>query len=166
MNKHKLRLILSDVRSAGNVGAIIRTADACAVDLVYACGITPYPYTAEDTRPPHVADANTRAIAKTALGAEATVPILHLPDTRSAVAEARGAGFKIIVLEQSEKSLNLYRYHADQAVALVLGNEVGGVPTEIMEAADQVLELPMLGTKESLNVAVSGGIALYHLRFT
>jgi tRNA G18 (ribose-2'-O)-methylase SpoU len=165
MNKHGLRLILSDVRSAGNVGAIIRTADACAVELVYACGITPYPGVVGDTRPPHVADANTRAIAKTALGAEKNVPTLHVPDTLSAVVEARSAGFSIIVLEQSEKSLNLYHYQPGQPVALVLGNEVEGVSNEVQAQADQILELPMLGAKESLNVAVSGGIALYHLRF-
>src|SRR6266851_4706841 len=102
MNNFRFRLILSDIRSSGNVGAILRTADACAIELVYACGYTPYPHQANDLRPAHIVSSNTRAIAKTALGAESTVPVLHFPDTTSAILEARYAGFTIIVLEQSE----------------------------------------------------------------
>jgi tRNA G18 (ribose-2'-O)-methylase SpoU len=165
MNKFPLRLILSDIRSTHNVGAILRTADACGVELAYACGYTPYPQQVNDGRPAHVAAANTRAIAKTALGAEKSVFVRHLPDTFSAIREARDLGFKIIVLEQSEKSLNLYHFHPQSPVALVAGNEVEGVDPGILEVADTVIELPMLGSKESLNVAVATGIALYGLRF-
>jgi 23S rRNA (guanosine2251-2'-O)-methyltransferase len=165
MNKVPLRLILSDLRSTGNVGAILRTADACGVELVYACGYTPYPKLANDDRPPHVADTNTRAIAKTALGAEATVPVLHFSDTTSAMIEPRTQGFSLIVIEQSEKSLNLYQYQPTGPLALVLGNEVTGVLPPQLVVADAILELPMIGQKESLNVAVAAGIALYQLRF-
>jgi 23S rRNA (guanosine2251-2'-O)-methyltransferase len=165
MTNLPIRLILPDIRSTHNVGAILRTADACGVELVYACGYTPYPIQRDDTRPAHVADANTRAIAKTALGAEQTVPVLHIGDTLSAIAEARTQGFTIIVLEQSERSLNLYQYRPTNPLVLVVGNEVAGVPGEVLELADTILELPMLGSKESLNVATSAGIALYQLRF-
>lgn len=165
MTKHPLRLILADIRSTGNVGAILRTADACGVELVYVCGYTPYPLLASDERPPHVAARNTRAIAKTALGAETTIPILHYPDPLSAVNEARLAGFSIIVIEQSEKSLNLYQYKQAGPLALVLGNEVSGVLGPVLEQADTILELPMIGQKESLNVSVAAGISLYQLRF-
>lgn len=165
MNNFAIRLILADVRSTHNVGAILRTADACSVELVYACGYTPYPRLSGDTRPAHVADANHRAIAKTALGAETTVPVLHLPDTLSAIREAHSSGFKVMVIEQAEISLNLYHFQPHAPMALVLGNEVDGVPPRLFGQADGVLELPMLGQKESLNVAVTAGIAMYQLRF-
>jgi 23S rRNA (guanosine2251-2'-O)-methyltransferase len=165
MNKHPLRLVLSDIRSTGNVGAILRTADACGVELVYACGYTPYPELTDDNRPPHVAASNTRAIAKTALGAEASVPVLHFPDTTSAIAEARIQGFSIIVIEQSESSLNLYHYEPAGPIALVLGNEITGVLAPELAAADAILELPMVGQKESLNVAAAAAVAMYQLRF-
>src|SRR4051812_14318237 len=112
MNDFSLRLILSDIRGAGNVGAMLRTADAAGVELVYAAGYTPYPSASliNDPRPPHVALSNTRAIAKTALGAELTMPIQSTPDTLTAIQEAKRNGFKIIVIEQSERSLNLYHY--------------------------------------------------------
>jgi 23S rRNA (guanosine2251-2'-O)-methyltransferase len=165
MNKFPLRLILSDIRSAGNIGAILRTADACGVELVYACGYTPYPRLPDDDRPPHIASRNTRAIAKTALGAEATVPVLHFPDTTSGIIEAHTHGFSIIVIEQSEKSLNLYQYRPAGPTALVLGNEVTGVQPAEIERADAILELPMIGRKESLNVAAAAAVTMYQLRF-
>lgn len=165
MNTHNLRLILSDIRSALNVGAILRTADAVGVELVYACGYTPYPRLSNDIRPAHVASSNTISIAKTALGAEATVPILHYSATTQAVAEARQEGFKIIVLEQSENSLNLYQFEPEFPLALLVGNEVTGVPPDLLSSADTLVELPMLGRKESLNVASAAAIALYQLRF-
>ena len=165
MNKHPLRVILSDLRSSGNVGSILRTADAAGVELVYACGYTPYPRLPRDDRPPHVARTNTRAIAKTALGAEATIPIVHYANALAAIDHARLDGFSIIVLEQAEKSLNLYQYQPSSPIALVAGNEVTGVLAPELAAADRILELPMIGAKESLNVSVATAIALYHLRF-
>ncbi|HEY2003963.1 MAG TPA: TrmH family RNA methyltransferase [Candidatus Saccharimonadia bacterium] len=166
MNNYPLRLILADIRSTYNVGAILRTADACSIELVYACGYTPFPAIPGDHRPAHIADANTHAIAKTALGAETTVPVRHLPDTAAAIREARASSFSIIVLEQAEGSLNLLEFKPTTPIALVLGNEPLGIDTSTLQAADTILELPMLGRKESLNVAVASGIALYHLRFT
>lgn len=165
VNNFPLRLILSDIRSSGNVGAILRTADACGVELVYACGYTPYPRLASDDRPPHIADSNHRAIAKTALGAETTVPVLHYQNVSSAVSEARQNGFKIIVVEQADNSLNLYRYKPDGPQALVLNNEVTGADAALLEAADTIVELPMIGSKESLNVASAAAVALYQIRF-
>jgi 23S rRNA (guanosine2251-2'-O)-methyltransferase len=167
MNKSPIRIILDDLRSSGNVGSILRTSDACNVELIYACGYTPYPRVADDTRPPHVVSSNGRNIAKTALGAETRVPIVHFSNTLDAIHKARLDGFKIIVIEQSENSLKLYHYQIPSGpIALVLGNEVDGVTGAQLEAADDVVELPMLGAKESLNVAVAAAIALYHFRFT
>jgi 23S rRNA (guanosine2251-2'-O)-methyltransferase len=167
MTNRSLRLILSDIRSAYNVGAILRTADACAVEVVYACGYTPYPRTTGDNRPEHVISANTRDIAKTALGAESSVRVLHSPSTTQAIREARTAGFTIIMLEQAEGSLNALTFQPPNApLTLVVGNEVTGLSPDDLALADHVLELPMLGRKESLNVSVATGIALYRLRFS
>jgi 23S rRNA (guanosine2251-2'-O)-methyltransferase len=165
MNKFPLRLILDNIRSAANVGSILRTADACGVELVYVAGYTPYPELTGDKRPPHVISANTRSIAKTALGAQVTMPIHHTPDAITALAEAEAAGFSIIVLEQSENSLMLNSYQPTGPTALVLGNEVEGVSQNIRAAVTHILEIPMLGHKESYGVAVAAGIALHHLRF-
>ena len=165
MNNFPFRLILNDIRSTHNVGAILRTADACGIELVYACGYTPYPLQPQDPRPAHIAAANHRAIAKTALGAEQTIPVAHYTDTASAIRHARSDGFTITVLEQAESSLSLFDYQPSVPTALIVGNEVDGVEPASLAAADTILELPMLGAKESLNVSVATGIALYRLRF-
>lgn len=166
MNGLTLRLILSDLRGAGNVGSILRTADACGVEQVYVCGYTPYPRITDDRRPPHVISSNTRSIAKTALGAEQTMTISHFADTPSAITKAVEGGFEIIIIEQAETSLNLFSFVPQtRKVALVLGNEVSGVDTAVLDAADTILEIPMVGSKESLGVAVAAGVALYRLRF-
>lgn len=166
MNAVTLRLILSDLRGAGNVGSILRTANACGVELIYACGYTPYPKLPSDNRPPHVVTSNSRSIAKTALGAELTMPIRHFSDTVTAIAEAKRDGFEVIIIEQAETSLNLFSFApADTKLALVLGNEIDGVVPAICELATAILELPMIGTKESLNVSCAAAIALYQLRF-
>jgi tRNA G18 (ribose-2'-O)-methylase SpoU len=157
---------LDNLRSAGNVGSILRTADATGVEFVYACGTTPYPQTSNDPRPAHIASSNHRAIAKTALGAEFTIPVKYLSSVDAAVSEAQNDGFKIIVIEQTETALNLFSYNPSSAgLAIVMGNEVDGVGLAITAAADQVLELPMQGKKESLNVAVATAIVLYHMRY-
>ncbi len=165
MTKFPLRLILSDIRSTYNVGSILRTADAAGIEHVYTCGYTPYPRLPNDERPPHIAASNTQAIAKTALGAELTLPISHTTTTLEAISRARHDGFTIIILEQAENSLNLYDYHMMSPVALVLGNEVTGVSSGHQALGDATLEIPMLGTKESLNVSVATAIAIYQLRF-
>ena len=168
MNPCPIRLILDNIRSSGNVGSILRTADATKVERVYACGTTPYPHLlgTADTRPPHVATSNHRAIAKTALGAENSIPVTYYSLVTSAIYEARASGFKIIVVEQSETALNLYNFHSsDHPLALIVGNEVDGVALSHLALADDVVELPMLGDKESLNVAVASAVVLYQLRF-
>ncbi len=165
MTNFRLQIILSDVRSSHNVGSILRTADAAGVEQIYACGYTPYPRTTGDARPPHVIWSNHQAIAKTALGAENSMSVRHTPDALTAISEAKRGGFKIIMIEQSEKSLNLYHYRPVGPIALVLGNEVDGLSAAILSTADAILEIPMLGMKESLNVSVAGALAMYQLRF-
>jgi 23S rRNA (guanosine2251-2'-O)-methyltransferase len=165
MNKSPLCVVLNDIRSAGNVGAILRTADACGVETVYICGYTPYPSQPGDTRPPHVADSNTRAIAKTALGAEQTIRIQRYEYLTEVITALRHNHYEIAGLEQAESSSDLFDFHPTGPLALILGNEVDGIAPDTLAGCDHILELPMIGHKESLNVATAAGIALYHLRF-
>lgn len=165
MNEITFRLILCDLRGAGNVGSILRTADACSVELVYVCGYTPYPPVPRDNRPPHIVASNLKQIAKTALGAHLTVPIQHILDPVDAIAEAERDGFQVIVIEQAENSLNLFSFKpTNRKLAIVLGNEVTGVDLSNISATT-LLEIPMNGQKESLNVAVAAAVVLYQLKF-
>lgn len=164
MTKIPLRIILADLRSCANVGSILRTAEAMGVELVYATGYTPYPTIPGDSRPPHIAHANSKAIAKTALGAETYLSVIHTNNVSEAISKARIDGFKIIMLEQAENSLNLATFRPQGPVALVLGSEVQGIAAATLSQADHILEIPMLGRKESFGVAVAAGIALYQLR--
>jgi len=160
-----LAIVLPDIRSAQNVGSVFRTADAVGVDLVITCGYTPHLPTPDDNRPPHVARANAAAIAKTALGAELTIPQRHFESPGEAFSYLHHNHYIICALEQAEGSENLYNFAPQGPIALVVGNEVTGLDAGSLDASDHILELPMQGQKESLNVAVAAGIALYQLRY-
>jgi len=161
----ELTLILHNLRSSHNVGAILRTADAVGVHDVIAVGTTPYPELQNDSRPPHVRSSNTRAIAKSALGAEQSVSISYQPDIKESLKEIKAAGYTILALEQAPGSYDLSSYRRPKGkVALVVGPEVAGIESDVLDLCDVILEIPMSGQKESLNVAVAAGIALYQLR--
>ena len=157
-------LILDNIRSTHNVGSILRTADGFGVDAVYICGYTPYPSLADDTRLPHEREKLTKAIHKTALGAEKTVPIRLFSSVDAAIVAAKQAGFTIAMLEQSKHSIKLNEYQPPAKLAVVLGNEVTGILSATLKAGTITLEIPMLGKKESFNVSVSAAICLYELR--
>lgn len=156
-------LVLDNIRSAYNVGSILRTADAVGVKRVICVGTTPYPTVPNDTRPGHVAASNTREIAKTALGAEKSMSISYEPELNECLKALKEAGVTMLALEQATDSINLFDYEPNGQIALILGNEVDGVSPEGLEQADIALEIPMKGAKESLNVAVAAGIAMYQL---
>ncbi len=154
-------LLAHNIRSTHNVGAFFRTCDGLGVGRIILSGYTPYPMLEDDTRLPHFADKITRQIHKTALGAETTVPFERhdLPP----IEQLRAAGYAIVGLEQDERSIMLPDYLAPNKVALLLGNEIDGIYDEYREQCDALIEIPMHGTKESFNVSVAAGIALYHL---
>ncbi len=162
--KYPLLIILPDLRSAQNVGSIFRTADAVGADAVWTCGLTPYPSVVNDQRPPHVADRAAHLLSKTALGAEITLPHRHFSSLYEAIEAAHMHNYNVVALEQAEGSTDIYSYTPPQAVALVLGPEVMGLNTSDLSLCDEIIEIPMYGDKESLNVAVAAGIALYQLR--
>ncbi len=144
-------LVLDNVRSLNNIGSMLRTADAMGLAGVVMCGITATPPSPE--------------IHKTALGAEDSVDWLYRADTLQALRELREQGFRILALEQVHGSVPLQDFHPepDGKYALVVGHEIDGVQQAVVDAADLCLEIPQRGTKHSLNVAVSAGIALWTL---
>jgi 23S rRNA (guanosine2251-2'-O)-methyltransferase len=155
----KLVVILHDIRSAHNVGSIFRTADAAGVEKIYLCGITPSPLDRfKEVRPD---------FAKVALGAEKYIGWESIKKTATAIRQLKKEGYQIFALEQSKRSMPYYRAITDNEsrVALVVGNEVKGLPASILRAADRILEIPMMGKKESLNVSVAFGVAVFGFRF-
>jgi tRNA G18 (ribose-2'-O)-methylase SpoU len=141
-------VILDNIRSALNVGSIVRTCDAFGIKEIAICGLTP------DTKNPKV--------LKTSLGAEKGIKFTHFKSTIDAVEEYRGKGLKIVSLELTEDAVSLANALKGD-IALVIGNEVSGVAPEVLRISDQIIQIPMKGVKESLNVAVAFGIAAYAL---
>lgn len=159
---NSLVIILNNLRSAQNVGSIFRTADAVGA-AVWTVGITPHPKVKNDTRPPYVADRAGSLLAKTALGAERTVLHHHFDELRTAIVAARHSHYTISALEQAERSVNLFEAPHSPLRAIVCGTEVDGLTADELVLCDEILEIPMVGSKESLNVSVAGGVAMYHL---
>lgn len=156
-------LVLDNIRSAHNVGALFRTADGAGVELIYLVGYTPQP----PTRELYLTDAE-KTLKKTALGAEETVPWKHVKTITSLLNRLEQDGYSLVALEQSEGSIDYRTWIPPQSgkVALIVGNEVEGIAAKTLDQCDYVIELPMRGKKNSLNVAVAAGIALYHLSAT
>lgn len=154
-------LIAHNIRSTHNVGAIFRTAEGFGVRKIILSGYTPYPAIENDPRLPHIAQKLTQQIHKTALDAETLVPFEYQesPDLSALVA----AGYRIIGLEQDERSVMLADYQPPEKIALLLGEEVHGLTDDLRIACDDLIEIPMYGQKESFNVSVATGIALYGL---
>lgn len=148
--KLHLVVVLDNIRSLNNIGSVFRTADAFRVDHLALCGITAAPPSVE--------------IHKTALGAEESVAWIHYPSTIDAVNALRADGYTICCLEQLKGSVALQEYPVDPSrrYAIVIGHEVNGVDQAVVDLCDTAIEIPQQGTKHSLNVAVSAGIALWH----
>lgn len=161
----QLILIAHNLRSTHNVGSLLRTADGLGVDRVFLTGYTPYPLSKTDERLPHLAQKIDKQIAKTALGAEKTLTWQHETDIQTVIADLKHQGFTVAALEQADTSIELSTFKAPEKLAIIVGREVEGLELEILEHCDTILEIPMLGQKESYNVAVAAAIALYHCRF-
>lgn len=157
--------LLHNIRSLHNVGSIFRTADGAGIEKIYLCGITPAPYDEFGRVRPQ--------LAKVSLGAQNSVPwekvssCVRLIDALKK--GSRGTSYTIFALEQNTRSVPYYRLKLTKKklahIALVVGNEVRGLSPAILARADKILEIPMKGKKESLNVAVAFGIVLFSLRY-
>ena len=147
--KKKFYIALDNIRSAENVGSILRTADAFGIDRLFFCGITP--------------TSENKKVLKTSLGAEKSVKTKDAKDISFLLKKLKKKGFEIISLEQTEKSIDIDGFKVGDNICLVIGNEVSGVSSEVLDLSDKHIHIPMLGEKESLNVSVAFGIAAHHI---
>ncbi len=154
-------VIAHNIRSIYNVGSIFRTAEGFGVSKIILSGYTPYPLTDSDTRLPHISRKITEQIHKTALGAELMVEFAY--QEKPDIAGLKSDGYTIVGLEQSERSIDLRNYKPKDKIALIIGEEVNGVNDELLDQCDDIIEITMCGNKESFNVSVATGIALYAL---
>ena len=193
--KRQIQVVLADIRSRENVGSIFRTADAVGVSKIFLCGITPTPtptaqfsvINLQFSKQSQTKESDK--IAKTALGAEKTVPWEYHKQTWRLLQQLKKEGYIILMLEQTPASKNIFEYRNLKSrrrneskklsdgqgkmaskisdkndIILVLGNEVTGISQKLLDYATSLLQIPMYGKKESLNVAVAFGIAAYTLR--
>jgi tRNA G18 (ribose-2'-O)-methylase SpoU len=149
MGRLPVSILLDNVRSLYNVGAFFRTADAAAIEKLYLCGIT--------GRPPK------RAITKTALGAEETVPWEHAKEAGPLAESLRAREMEIAAIETTVHAVDLFDWSPRFPVCLIFGHEVDGIQPELSALCDTHIRIPMLGAKHSLNVATAGGVAIYEL---
>ncbi len=148
-------LILNNIRSVHNVGSIFRTADAAGVEKIFLIGYTPTPL--DRFGMPR------KDFTKVSLGAEHTVPWEHVKTLSAALKKVRAQGYTVAAVEQDKNSTPLFSYKAPKKLALVFGNEVQGLTKSALKQCDVILEIPMRGKKESLNVSVTAGIAIFKL---
>ncbi len=149
MKNKKFYLLLDNIRSLFNVGAIFRTADAGGIDKIILTGITGKP--------------DSEKVKKVALGAEETVAWEYFWQGWRIVEKLKKEGFQIVALEKTKGSILYTKFKPKFPLLLILGNEVKGVSKSLLKRADKIIFLPMVGKKESLNVAVAAGIAIYEI---
>lgn len=153
--KQKSILILPDIRSAINVGAIFRTADAVGIDKIYLTGWTP--------RPTDKFGRIQKDIAKSALGAETWIPWEYKKTLIPLITTLKKEGYTIVAIEQDKRAFDYRKIKTTDKVVIILGPEVTGLPKKILDKCDLIAEIPMYGKKESLNVSVACGIALFRI---
>lgn len=146
-------LMLPDIRSAINVGSIFRTADAVGISKIILAGYTP--------RPTDKFGRIQKDIAKSALGAENFVSWEYQEEILPTIKKLKKEGFKIIAIEQDERSVDYRKTKTNEKNLFILGPEVSGLDKKILSLCDQIAEIPMKGGKESLNVSVAAGVALF-----
>ncbi|MEI6280655.1 MAG: TrmH family RNA methyltransferase [bacterium] len=154
-NKKQNILILHNIRSVENVGAMFRTADAAGIDKIYLTGYTPTPLDRFGRK--------RGDMAKSALGAEEFVPWEQKKSISSLLSNLKKDGFYIIGIEQDKKSIDYKSVKLKEKNAFLVGEEVAGISKSNLTKCDVIAEIPMRGKKESLNVSVALGIALFRI---
>jgi tRNA G18 (ribose-2'-O)-methylase SpoU len=147
--RHPVVVLCDDIRSLHNIGAIFRTADGAFVEKIYLCGIS--------GKPPR------NEIRKTSLGAEESVPWEYAKDAENVVSDLKLKGYQIVALEHTDSSIDYRKADYKFPLCLIVGHEFHGVSDNIVEKADMAIDLPMRGIKQSLNVSVAFGIAVYEI---
>lgn len=151
--KSEIYIILDNIRSVHNVGSVFRTSDAFDVTKIFLVGTTPTPLDRFGQK--------RSDVAKVALGAEESVGWEHVEDVKEAISQLKSKGVRIVGVEQHKDSQPLTVFKNDMPTAYILGNEVHGISEEVLGECDAIAEIPMQGTKESLNVSVTAGIVLF-----
>lgn len=157
----EILVIAHNIRSAHNIGSIFRTCEGFGVSKIIISGYSPYPKLPDDVRLPHLIEKLTDQIHKTALGAEAIVPFQYQESID--IESLKKQGYSIVGLEQDKRSIKLSEFIPPDKIALILGEEVRGITAELRNSCDYLIEITMAGKKESFNVSVAAGIALYQL---
>lgn len=152
----EIAVLLHDIRSAHNVGSIFRTADAAGVSKIFLSGYTP--------RPKDRFGRVQKEIAKTALGAETFVAWKYHTSPHTVIARLHEEGWRIAAVEQDGRATDYRKFRLKKPTLFIFGNELRGIPRSVLEASDAVVEIPMKGKKESLNVSVAAGIILFSVR--
>lgn len=155
MSGTEVRILLHNIRSAQNIGSIFRTADALGVARIYLSGYSPLPVDRFGFP--------VKEIAKTALGAERNVPWERAASPARLIERLRHEGFVIVGIEQDKRAVDYKKFHPTPRTLLILGNEVRGISAQLRNRCDALIEIPMRGTKESLNVSVAFGVAAFRL---
>ncbi|MGF7228828.1 MAG: TrmH family RNA methyltransferase [Candidatus Saccharibacteria bacterium] len=159
-------LIAHNLRSCHNIGSLLRTAEGLGIQKVYLTGYTPFPMgQAGDARLPHLAAKIDKQIHKTALDAEHQVAWEYIEDVTDVLHELKQDHVTVMAVEQTASSIPLPEFEAPDKIALLMGREVEGVESEVLERCDGALEIPMFGQKESFNVVQAAAMAMYHCRF-
>jgi tRNA G18 (ribose-2'-O)-methylase SpoU len=148
-------LILPDIRSAINIGAIFRTADAVGIDKIYLTGFTP--------RPTDKFGRIQKDIAKSALGAETWIPWEYKKTLIQLISSLKKEGYTIIAIEQDKRAVDYRKIKTTDKIAIIMGPEVTGLLKKVLDKCDLIAEIPMHGKKESLNVSVACGVALFRI---
>lgn len=151
--KYPVAVLLHNIRSAHNVGAIFRTADAAGVSKIYLSGYAPTPLDRFGR--------TQKEIAKTALGAEKSIPWEYFKTAGEVINKAHDEGFGIVGIEQDARSRDYRNFKPERPTLFIFGNEVRGLSPQLKSICDELIEIPMFGTKESLNVATTVGIILF-----
>ncbi|PID32720.1 tRNA methyltransferase [Candidatus Saccharibacteria bacterium] len=160
-----ITVIAHNIRSTHNVGAIFRTCEGFGVDKLILSGYTPHPKIPDDKRLPHEIEKTTKQIHKSALDAEELVDFEYFEDLQDWIDKNNQSDdpLPILALEQADNSVNLADFKSPDKFALLLGEEVAGIDKKYLEFCQTILEIPMHGQKESFNVSIACGIALYAL---
>ena len=158
-------VIAHNLRSCNNVGSILRTAEGLGVKTVYLTGYTPYPSEKNDIRLPYIREKLDKKIIKTSLGAERLVKWQHDENIFNVINHLKKNNYEILALEQNENSIELQDFKAKNKVTFILGREVEGIENDVLEIVDQIISIPMLGKKESFNVAQAMAMMTFKLRY-
>jgi 23S rRNA (guanosine2251-2'-O)-methyltransferase len=151
----EVRILIHNIRSTHNVGSIFRTSDALGVERIYISGFSPTPLDKYGRE--------RKDISKVALGAEKTIPWEYFKSPVSLISKLKKNGFQIVGLEQSKKSIDYKKYKAKKPTLFIVGSEVEGMDKKLISLCDKIVEIPMKGKKESLNVSVAFGVALFRI---